>query len=200
MLNAWAVLWITESCPQTRRKIADVWGWCYLISITWSPIAVKSAVSCLLERVTKKGSVDEVVHKKQPFLNTVPQPVAVKKGNFGWHRQKAATATVSKDVSKSLNQFTCPREMHMHFLLFYQMYFTFTKQSKSWPRSCSWISVFHVPIGSYSNVMFWGSNYLLVQPLFSISLSRVLVTSEKENWILFLFPVLFLCFTANYSV
>lgn len=103
MLNAWAVLWITESCPQTQRKIADVRDWCYLISITWNPITVKSVISCLLEKATKKVSVSEVVNRKHiPFKIQYLSPLLWKRGIYRRQLQQQFQRTFQNLLTSNL--------------------------------------------------------------------------------------------------
>lgn len=155
MLNAWAVLWITESCPQTWREIADVWGWCYLISVTWNHISVKIAVSACFEKVTKNISADEVFHKKCiPFKTLYVSLLLWKRGYLCWHRQKAPT-TSPKDISTPIIT-----NLHLHQKCICTLCCS-TKGislslNRTWLRhwdSYSRISVFHVPVGSYFNVL-----------------------------------------------
>lgn len=152
-----------------------MWGWCYLISITWNPITVKSAVSWLFEKVTTKVSVDAVIHKKHVILKILHLSLLLTKKEIYtgperrelWQQFQGLFKIYSFPIYMSTwNAYVLSviLPIAVHFL-------KKKKASLTHYEFCLWISAFHVPVRSYSSIKFWDRNCLLIQLLFSFTWS-----------------------------
>lgn len=170
--------------------------------VTWSlshgnlSLSKGLTLDCLREWLQKSLLMQLFI--RNIFFKYCTSACCWEKGRFILAQREGSYGNCSKDVSKSLNfQFTCQHEIHVYFIILPNAFhFLQKKASLNHSGSCWWISAFHVPVESYSNVMFWDRNCLLVQILFNISWSP----QRKGTDFFFLFPVLIVSLPANYLV
>lgn len=116
---------LSTNTEENSRREADV---------TWSlsrgnlSLSKGLSLDCLRKWLQKPLLMQLFI--RNIFLNTVPQPVAEKKGDLYWHREKAATATVPRMFQNLLISNLHVNMKYMCTLLFYQMRFTFSKKKQ----------------------------------------------------------------------
>lgn len=151
----------------------------YEADVTWSishgilSLSKVLSLGCLRKWLQKSLLMQLFIKNMSFFKYCTSACCWEKKGNFYWHREKAAMATVPRTFQNPFIS-NLPVNMKCICTFCYSAFHFLQKKaslSHNLDTTCWWISAFHVPVRSYSSVMFWERNCLLVQLLFGLSWS-----------------------------